>query len=72
MVTSFPLLLVLVFGVMGFASNLFFRVIWIYCEWQEGNEIDWIRQMMLTFMVPGAWALVMLEVMAITGCFFIP
>jgi hypothetical protein len=72
MTTSFPLLLVLVFGVMGFASNLFFRVIWIYCEWQEGNEIDWIRQIMLTFMVPGAWALVMLEIMAITGAFFIP
>ena len=70
--TTFPLLIVMIFGVMGFGSNLFFRVIWLYCEWQEGNEIDWARQIMLTFLVPGAYILVLLEIMAITGVIFIP
>jgi hypothetical protein len=72
MATTFPLMIVMIFGVMGFGSNLFFRCIWLYCEWQEGNEIDWARQMMLTFLVPGAYILVLLEIMAITGVIFIP
>jgi hypothetical protein len=61
----------LVFGVMGFISNLFFRAIWLYCEWREGNEIDWQRQVMLTFAVPGAYLFVMIELMMVEGFVFI-
>ncbi len=60
-----------VFGVMGFAGNLFFRVIWLYCEWEEGNPIDWSRQLMLTFLVPGAYLFTMAELMIVEGFVFI-
>jgi len=69
---TLPAFIIIVFGIMGFGSNLFFRTIWLYCEWQEGNEIDWQRQMMLTFLVPGTWILVMIELMWITGFIFVP
>ena len=61
-----------IFGVMGFGANLFFRVIWLYCEWEEGNPIDWSRQLMLTFLVPGAYIFAMLELMIVEGCVFLP
>ena len=65
-------LLWLIFGVMGFGANLFFRAIWLYCEWQEGNTIDWPRQLMLTFGVPGAWMFTMVELMLSEGFVFVP
>lgn len=65
-------LLWFVFGVMGFTANLFFRVIWLYCEWQEGAQIDWSRQLMLTFAVPAAWSFAMMELMLVEGCIFLP
>jgi hypothetical protein len=72
MALQFVLFLVLIFGVMGFGSNLFFRAIWLYCEWQEGNEIDWKRQIMLTLLVPGAYIFVFIEILAATGIIYIP
>jgi hypothetical protein len=61
----------LVFGVMGFISNLFFRIIWVYCEWREGNEIDWKRQILLALGVPAAYLFVMLELMMAEGFVFV-
>jgi hypothetical protein len=65
-------ILMFVFGVMGFCSNLFFRVIWLYCEWREGNTIEWPRQVLLTFFVPAAYTLVMVELMMTVGFVFVP
>jgi len=65
-------ILMFVFGVMGFCSNLFYRVIWLYCEWREGNTIDWKMQALLTFLVPAAYTLVMAELMMTVGFVFVP
>jgi len=64
--------MVMIFGVMGFSTNLFFRVIWLYCELQEGNDINWGMQALLTFGVPAAWIFVMLECLISTGLVFVP
>jgi len=69
--------MVLIFGVMGFASNLFYRAIWLYCEWREGNmmewnRLDWGKQAFLTFGVPGAWVFFMLVSLYSTGMVLIP
>jgi hypothetical protein len=61
--------MLLVFGVLGFGVNLFGRAIYLYCEWRDGNEINWKRQAFLTFVIPFAYILAMVEVMAILGYF---
>ena len=66
------LMILLVFGVMGFGTNLFFRAIYVYCEWQEGNPIDWRWQSLVTLAVPAAYTLVMAEVMMLTGMVVLP
>lgn len=59
--------LLIIFGVMGFSANLFFRAIYIFCEWREGNTIDWPYQALLTFAVPVAYVLAMWEVIICMG-----
>jgi hypothetical protein len=63
---------IVVFGVMGLGSSLFCRAIWLWCDFQEGNEIDWKRQALLAFLVPGAYIIAMVEVMSCTGILFVP
>jgi hypothetical protein len=66
------LVMLLVFGVMGFGTNLFFRSVYLYCEWQEGNPIDWRWQALVTLGIPAAYVLVMAELMTVTGVIFVP
>ena len=63
------LTMLLVFGVLGFSVNLFGRAIYLYYEWREGNEINWKWQAFLTFAIPFAYILAMVEVIAILGYF---
>jgi hypothetical protein len=62
-------LLLFVFGAMGFSANLFFRVIYLYEELQEGNHINWWQQAFFTFAVPGACLFAIVEILAIIGFF---
>jgi hypothetical protein len=59
--------IVFVFGVLGFASNLFYRAIWLYCEWREGTPIDWKRQLILTFLVPAGYTFALAEIVMVLG-----
>jgi hypothetical protein len=63
------LTMLLVFGVLGFGVNLFTRAIYLYCEWREGNKVDWKWQAFLTFAIPIVYILAMVEVMAVFGYF---
>ncbi len=65
-------ILLLVFGVMGFGVNLFFRAIFLYRDWQDGTPINWWWQFLLTFAVPAACVLAIAEVMAVLGIFSTP
>jgi hypothetical protein len=62
-------ILLLVFGLMGFGVNLFIRAIFLYEDWQNGDEINWEFQLLLTFGVPVAITVAAAESMAILGCF---
>lgn len=66
------LILILIVGVMGFSFNFVFRVWNLFCEYQEGNEIDWKFQALITFLVPGAYLLAISEVFLGTGIIVIP
>ena len=65
----YPITLLVIFGVMGFSVNLFFRVIYLYCEWREGNDINWGWQAFLTFVVPAAYIVALLEIVALGSSF---
>lgn len=62
-------IILIVFGVLGFGVNLFFRTIYLYEEWQEGNEIDWWWQAFITFAIPATSVFAIAEVMGILGLF---
>lgn len=66
------LILILLLGVMGFGGNFVFRVFYIFCEIQDGNEIDWRYQALITFLVPCAYLIAMLEVFFGTGIILVP
>lgn len=65
-------ILIFVFGIMGFGTNLLFRGIYLFCEVQDGNEINWKYQAMVTLMVPCAYLLAMLEIMLSEGILVVP
>ncbi len=67
---SFFVMFLFIFGIMGFSANMFARAIWMYCDWREG-QIDWKRHALLAFLVPGAYLLVMVELMAALGFFVV-
>jgi len=61
--------ILVVFCVLGFGVNLFVRVIFIYSDLQNGEEINWWRQAFLTFAVPAACIFAIVESMAVLGFF---
>jgi hypothetical protein len=61
--------ILVVFCVLGFGVNLFVRVIFIYLDLQNGEDINWWRQVFLTFAVPAACIYAILESMATLGFF---
>jgi hypothetical protein len=66
---SGAIILLVVFGVMGFGVNLFFRAIFIYQDWQEGQPINWWWQLLIAFGVPAVCVLAIAEVMLVLGLF---
>ena len=69
---ALALFILLIFGVMGFGVNFFFRLVYVYCEWREGNTIDWRFQSFVTLCVPIAYTLALGEIMLATGLIVIP
>jgi hypothetical protein len=63
------ILFLFVFGAMGFSANLFIRAIFLYDDWQNGDEINWTLQAFLTFAVPLAIVVALAESMWAIGWF---
>lgn len=59
---SFMLLLAFMTGIMGWGVSALFNALWWYCEWREGNEINWGFDVALTLAVPFAWMFAILEI----------
>jgi hypothetical protein len=59
----------IVFCVLGFGVNLFVRVIFLYMDWKNGEDINWWWQFFLTFAIPGACIFAIVESMAVLGFF---
>lgn len=66
------IILLMLLGVMGFGTNFVFRVFYIFCEIQDGNEINWRFQALITFLVPAAYMIAMVEVFMSTGILLVP
>jgi hypothetical protein len=66
---TLAIVILLVFGVLGYSTNLFFRTIYLYEEWQDGNDIHWWWQAFLTFAVPATCVFGIAETMAVLGLF---
>lgn len=47
---------------LGLGGSLFFRVVYVYCEWRENEEIDWGWQTILLFCLPLTWLYVIFEI----------
>ncbi len=62
-------IILFVFGVLGFSVNLLFRIVYLYEDWQDGNDIHWWWEAFLTFAVPATCVFAIAEVMAILGLF---
>jgi hypothetical protein len=58
-----------VFGAMGFSANLFIRAIFLFDDWQNGDEINWALQAFLTLGVPLAIVIAVAESMWALGLF---
>lgn len=67
--STLAIIILLVFGVMGFGINLFFRTIFLYEEWQEGMDIHWWWEAFFTFAIPAAFVFAIAEIMAVLGLF---
>ncbi len=62
-------IVLIVFCVLGFSVNLFIRAIFLYLDWQNGEEINWWWQFYLTFAIPVACIFGIFESMAVLGFF---
>lgn len=58
---------VLGLGVFGWTANIFYRAVVIYCDFNEGLEIDWGKQIFLTVLIPIGYLFPMLEIVLIYG-----
>lgn len=50
-------------GVLGWSTSLFTNCVWWYCEWREGNDINFGSDVAYTFFVPGAWLFAIFEIL---------
>lgn len=49
-------------GVLGWSSSLFTNLVWWYCEWREGNDINWGSDAAWTVAIPFAYLFVLAEI----------
>lgn len=42
-------------GIMGWGMNLFINGVMWYCDWREGNQIDWGLEAFFCLAGPFAW-----------------
>jgi hypothetical protein len=69
---TFAIIVLFVFGVMGFGVNLLYRIIFVYEKKQEGQQINWWWETFLTLAVPLTVIFAIAEVMYIFGWFSSP
>jgi hypothetical protein len=69
MTVDFATILLIVFGVLGFGANLFVRVIFVYEDLKNGEEINWWWQFLYTFAVPLICVFAIFESMLALGFF---
>ncbi len=62
-------ILLIVFFVLGFSVNIFMRIIILYTEWQNGEDIHWWWEFFYTFAIPAACIFAVIESMAVLGFF---
>ncbi len=66
---TLPVMILLFVGVMGFAGNLFYRVIILYVKYREREPINWWWEMVVIFGVPLTIMLAIVEIMYVLGWF---
>jgi hypothetical protein len=49
-------------GILGWSTSLFTNIVWWYCEWREGNKIDWGGDVAWTIAVPFATLFALFEI----------
>jgi hypothetical protein len=52
-------------GIMGWTVTPFFQPLMWYCEWRDGNHINWGLDAALMMLVPGATIFAVVEIFAI-------
>lgn len=62
---SVCLIITFLTGIMGWSTSLFTNVVWWYCEWRDGNEINFGSDVAWTFAVPFAWLFAIFEIILI-------
>ena len=56
------LLFALMAGIMGWAMSVFVNAVYWYCEWREGNDINWGLDTVFMVGVPFAWMFAIFEI----------
>jgi len=49
-------------GIMGWGMNVFVNAVYWYCEWREGNDINWGLDTAFMVGVPFAWMFAIFEI----------
>lgn len=57
------LLIALLSGIFGWGVTVFVNAVYWFCEWREGNPINWGLDLGLAIGVPFAWTFSILEIM---------
>ena len=56
------LLFALMSGIMGWGMSVFVNAVYWYCEWREGNDINWGLDTTFMVGVPFAWMFAIFEI----------
>jgi hypothetical protein len=56
------LILAFMAGIMGWTSTVFTNAVWWFCEWREGNDINWGSDVAYSLAVPFAWLFAIFEI----------
>ncbi len=61
------LLCAFLFGIMGWGMTLYFYIVYWWCDWQEGNPINWGFDTVTLVTVPFAYLFVIIEIALLYG-----
>lgn len=59
---SILLIIAALTGVLGWSSSVFINIVYWYCEWQDGNDINWGADVAWTVAVPFAYLFAVFEI----------